>query len=62
MSHFSTGNLVIANPVSKIAEYIINSRDTVCPSYQAPMITANTGKMMNTNDRMIGLSRLSSKK
>ena len=30
--------------------------------FQAPMITANTGKMMNTKDKMIGFRRLSSRK
>jgi len=59
---FSIGNLVIAKPASRIAEYSIRSREISTPSYQAPMMTANTGKMMNTNDRMIGLRRLSSMK
>ena len=61
-SSFSIGSLVIAKPASRIAEYSIRSRDSSRPSYQAPMITANTGKIMKTNDRMIGLRRLSSMK
>ena len=46
----------------KSHHYIIRSLEICTPSYQAPMITANTGKMMNTKDRMIGLRRLSSMK